>query len=87
MVAVKLAAVDPMGEDATEQFGRLELQSKDSIGQLQGNCEAVIRIKPIKYPSPLEQIQTTINIATEKQKYHEYELDTAQITVPGQYNL
>ena len=49
---MKLAAVGFMGENATEETGRSDIYSKDSINQHQENCEPAIRNKPVKYPSP-----------------------------------
>ena len=65
-MAMKLAAVGLIGENATEEAGRSEVYPKDSIDQHQRNCEPVIKNEPIKYPSLLEQVQTTINVAIEE---------------------
>ena len=87
MVAAEVAAIGPTGEDATEEARRSEAQAKDSINHNQGNCEPVIKSKPIRHPNTLEQVQTTTNIATEEQNHHGYELDTVQITMPDYHTL
>ena len=87
MVAVELAAVGLMEENATKEAGKLEVQPKDLIDQSLGNCKPVIRNEPVRYPSPLQQFQTTMNIAIEEQNHHGYKLDTEQTTVLDQHTL
>ena len=82
VVAVELAAIGPMGEDATEQAGRSEVYPKDYINQHQGNCKPALRNELTRYLSPWEPVQTTKNGATEEQNHQRYELDAEQTTVP-----